>query len=164
MDWGIIKKKPIDDCNVENFAQTHIPAKCQAHRTLWSLIRLNNNPRELSSSFWLILGQLTGQRPINQLRFTFANLFKSRLLCYHSNEFFTTAAHRTSVEEELSGGEVTTRDSIGAQLLDKLFQLNIDPKKRDRITFKAFVWLLFKISFTYELLRERCIEKKVKQN
>ena len=47
--------------------------------------------------------------------------------------FFTTAAHRTSVEEELSGGEVTTRDSIGAQLLDKLFQLNIDPKKRDRI-------------------------------
>ena len=77
--------------------------------------------------------------------------------------FFTTAAHRTSVEEELSGGEVTTRDSIGAQLLDILFQLNIDPKKRDRITFKAFVWLLFKISFTYELLRERCIEKKVKK-
>ena len=63
------------------------------------------------------------------------------------------------MEEELSGGEVTTRDSIGAQLLDKLFQLNIDPKKRDRITFKAFVWLLFKISFTYELLRVRCIEK-----
>ena len=48
-------------------------------------------------------------------------------------------------------------------MLDKLFQLNIDPKKRDRITFKAFVWLLFKISFTYELLRERCIEKKVQK-
>ena len=62
------------------------------------------------------------------------------------------AAHRTSVEEELSGGEVTSRDSIGAQLLDILCQLNIDPKKKDRITFKAFVWLLLKISFTYELL------------
>ena len=56
------------------------------------------------------------------------------------------------MEEELSGGEVTTRDSIGAQLLDILFQLDIDPKTKDRITFKAFVWLLFKISFTHELL------------
>ena len=56
------------------------------------------------------------------------------------------------MEEELSGGEVTSRDSIGAQLLDILFQLNIDPKKIDRITFTAFVWLLLKVIFTYELL------------
>ena len=55
------------------------------------------------------------------------------------------------MKEELSGGEVTSRDSIGAQLLDILFPLNIEPKTKDRITFKAFAWFLLKISFTYEL-------------
>ena len=80
MDWGIIEKN-LWMIVLLRILHIHISSpKCQTHWMLWSHIRIKSNPRELSSSFWLILGQLTGQKTINQIKSIFANFSKSWLL------------------------------------------------------------------------------------